>query len=91
VELPVKRLILTLVFALLPSAALAQGQTIKVDCTAYHRNSDGLWAVTHANVIVQDGKPITVGVANACCFGADRSRLVVGGVNIINIVEKACF
>jgi hypothetical protein len=90
-ELPVKRLILILVVALLPSAAAAQTQTINVDCTAYHKNSDGLWAVTRANVIVQDGKPITVEATNACCFGADRSRLIVGGVNIINIVEKACF
>jgi hypothetical protein len=76
---------------LLPVPAWAQAQTIKVDCTAYRKNDDGLWAVTHPNVIVLDGKPVSVDATNACCFGADRSRLIVGGVNIINNVEKACF
>jgi hypothetical protein len=84
------RLVLITVLVLLPVAAWAQSQ-IKVDCTAYRKNDDGLWAVTHPNVIVLDGKPVSVDATNACCFGADRSRLIVGGVNIINNVEKACF
>jgi hypothetical protein len=87
----VKRLILILALALLPTVALAQGQTMKIDCTAYRRNPDGLWTVIHTNVIVLDGKSITVDMTNACCFGSDRSRLVLGGVNLINIVEKACY
>ena len=85
------RLVLMAVLVLLPVAAWAQAQTIKVDCTAYRKNDDGLWAVTHPNVIVLNGKPVSVDATNACCFGADRSRLMVGGVNIINIVQKACF
>jgi hypothetical protein len=84
-------LILIAVLALVPAAVSAQPQTIKVDCAAYHKNSDGLWTVMHANVIVLDGKPITVDATNACCFGADRSRLIVDQVNIINVVEKACY
>jgi hypothetical protein len=83
------RLVLIAVLVLLPVAAWAQ--QIKVDCTAYRKNDDGLWAVTHPNVIVLNGKPVSVDATNACCFGADRSRLIVGGVNIINNVEKACF
>jgi hypothetical protein len=87
----VKPPILMAVVALVPAVASAQPRTIKVDCAAYHKNSDGLWTVTQTNVIVVDGKSITVDATNACCFGADRSRLIVGQVNIINIVEKACY
>jgi hypothetical protein len=86
----VRRLILIAAVTLLPAAASAQ-DTIKVDCTAYHKNDEGLWAVTHANVIIFNGKPITVDATNLCCFGADSRRLIVGGTNIINLVQKACY
>jgi hypothetical protein len=77
--------------ALLPNGALAQPQTIKVDCSAYHKNPDGLWTVTHANVMILDGKSLTIDVTMACCFGSNSGRLVLNGVNVINIVERACF
>ena len=89
-DAPMKRLMLLSMLALLPTVALAQ-QTIKVDCSAYHKNLDGLWTVIHENVIIFDGKPISITLTNACCFGADSKRLMLGQVNIINVVEKACF
>jgi len=85
-----KRSILASILTLLPTVALAQAQSIKVDCTAYHKNPDGLWAVTHENVITLDGKPLAINLPTACCFGSDSKRLILGGVNVINIVEKAC-
>jgi hypothetical protein len=85
-----KQLILLSALALLPTVALAQ-QTIKVDCSAYHKNPDGLWTVMHDNVIILDGKPIPINLTMACCFGSDSKRLMLGQTNVINIVEKACF
>ena len=87
---PMKCLIMMSVLALLPEAALAQSLTSKVDCSAFHKNDDGLWKITRDNVIIVDGKPISVNMPGACCYGSDRSRLILQGVNIINIVEKAC-
>jgi hypothetical protein len=85
-----RRFMLMSVLALLPTAALAQTQTIKIDCTAYHKNLDGLWTITRPNIIVLDGKPISVQMTDACCFGSDSKRLILDKLNIINIVEKAC-
>ena len=83
------RLMFIFAFALLPTVALAQSH-FTVDCTAYRRTDDGLWAVTRPNVIVVDGKSISINMTNACCYGADRSRLVIKGVNIINLVQRSC-
>ena len=88
---PVKRLMLISALVLLPTAVWAQTQTMKIDCTAYRRNPDGLWTVIRPNVVVLDGKPISVDMTNACCFGSDRNRLVLGSLNLINLVEKACY
>jgi hypothetical protein len=85
-----KPLILMSVFALFPTVALAQS-TSKVDCSAYHKNDDDLWTVKRSNVIIVDGKPISIDMTMGCCFGSDSSRLIIGGVNIIRIVEKSCF
>lgn len=86
-----KQLILLLfVLMLLPTIALAQ-QNIKVDCLAYHKNPDGLWTIIHENVIIFGGKPIPINLTNACCFGSDSKRLMLGQTDVINIVEKACF
>jgi hypothetical protein len=85
-----RRLILMFALVLLPTVAFAQTQTIKVDCSAYSKNNEGLWTIIHANDIILDGKSISINLNNACCFGSDRSRLMLGGVNIMNIVEKAC-
>jgi hypothetical protein len=85
-----KRLTLAAVLALGPTAASAQTQTIHVDCTAYQKNPDGLWTVMRPNIIVLDGKSVSVDVSNACCFGSDSKRLILDRMNIINIVEKAC-
>lgn len=86
-----KRLILTTVLALLPTAAIAQTQTIEVDCSAYHRNFDGLWTIMHDNVIKLDGKPITIKGTMSCCFGSNASRLMIDRINVINIIEKSCY
>jgi len=85
-----KRLMLLTFLTLLPTAALAQ-QTIKVDCLAYKRTSNGLWTVIRQNIIILDGKPIPVKLTLACCFGSESKRLMEGQVNIISVVEKACF
>jgi hypothetical protein len=82
-----KSLIMMSVLALLPRAALAQSLTSKINCSAYHKNDDGLWTITRENVITVDGKPISTNMPGACCYGSDRSRLILGGVNMINIVE----
>jgi len=74
---------------LLPTAAAAQSH-FTVDCTAYRRNDDGLWAIVRPNEIQMDGKSIPIDITNACCFGSNRARLIIGGVNIINLVERAC-
>jgi len=87
---PMKRLILLSVLALLPTIALAQTGTSKVDCSAYHKNDDRLWTIIHDNVIILDGKPISINMKMACCFGSDSKRLMLGGVNVIRIVEKSC-
>jgi hypothetical protein len=73
-----KRSMFTLALVLLPTVAMAQPH-IKVDCMAYHKNDDGLWAVTRANVIILDGKSIPVDITNACCYGSDKSRWMLGG------------
>jgi hypothetical protein len=90
-DAPMKRLILLSVLMLLPTVAFAQSQTMKVDCSAYRKNDDDLWTVIHENVIILDGKPIPINLTRACCFGADSKRLMMGQVNVISIVEKACF
>jgi hypothetical protein len=84
-----KWLTLLSVLAVLPTSAFAQ--TAQVDCSAYHKNPDGLWTVTHENVIILNGKPISINLTMTCCFGSDSKRLMLGGTNVINIVEKACF
>jgi hypothetical protein len=78
------------VLALVPTVALAQSLTSKVDCSAYHKIPDGLWTITRENVIIVDRKPISINMTMECCFGSDRKRLIIGGVNIINIVQKSC-
>jgi hypothetical protein len=85
-----KPLTLLSILTLLPSIALAQ-QTMKTDCSAYHKNSDGLWTVVRENVIILDGKPISVKLTMACCFGSESKRLILDHVNIINIIERSCF
>lgn len=87
----INRVILLSVIALLPKGALAQSQAAIVDCSAYHKNPDGLWTVTHENVIILDEKPLAIKMTMACCFASDSRRLVINGVNVINIVEKSCF
>jgi len=71
-----KWLILLPVLALLPTVALAQ-QNIKVDCSAYHKNSDGLWTIIRENVIIFDAKLIPINLTNACCFGSDSKRWIL--------------
>jgi hypothetical protein len=87
---PMKRLILMAILTLLPTVTSAQSLTSKVDCSAYHKTLDRLWTVMHENVIIVDGKPISINMTMACCFGSDSKRLIIGGVNIINVVEKSC-
>jgi hypothetical protein len=86
-----KHLALISALVLSPLGAWAQGSTLKIDCSAYHKNLDGLWTVIRPNTIVVDGKSVAVDLTRACCFGADTQRLAIGSVNIIRMVEKACY
>jgi hypothetical protein len=85
-----KRLMLMSVLALLPTVALAQSQTSKVDCSAYRKNDNRLWAIIRDNVIIVDGKPISINMTMACCFGSDSKRLILSRTNVVRIVEKSC-
>jgi hypothetical protein len=88
---PMKRLLLMSILTMLPTVALAQSQVSKLDCAAYQKNLDRLWTVTRENVMIVNGKSISINMTMACCFGSESKRLILGGVNIIKIVEKFCF
>ena len=78
-----KRLMLMLILTLLPTVAPAQSQTSKADCSAYHKHLDRLWTILHENVIIVDGKPISINMTMACCFGSDSKRLIIGGLILL--------
>lgn len=85
-----KSLAVAFILSLLPWCALAQSQTARVDCTAYQKKDDGRWAIKRPNVIESNGKSIPVEMTDACCFAADSNRLMISGINIIRIVQRAC-
>jgi hypothetical protein len=80
--------ILVSAITLFPAVAVAQ--SAGVDCTAFYRYPSGAWAVIHPTVIVFGDQSLLINMSEVCCFRSETYNLIVDGVNIINIVKKAC-
>ena len=75
------------------SVSSAKGSSTQaggIDCSAWQQNADGLWSGVHPTTVPVAGQPYSLNMTGGCCFGANQSRLLVNGVNVIELVENAC-